>query len=94
MRTITIAGLPQGSETIWVQPRGVDRTETVNKYLDVRLMKRFMAGPSRLEGTVDFFNLLNANHVTAQTEAIGSTIGRPSRILTPRIVRLGITVHF
>jgi hypothetical protein len=94
MRTITIAGLPQGSETIWVQPRGVDRTETVNRFLDLRFMKRFVVGPSRLEGTIDIFNILNANHVQAQTEAIGSTIGRPSRILTPRIVRLGITVHF
>jgi hypothetical protein len=94
MRTVTIAGLPQGSETVWVQPRGVDRTETVNKFLDVRFLKRFVAGAARLEATVDVFNALNANHVAAQTEAIGSTIGRPSRILTPRIVRLGATVRF
>jgi hypothetical protein len=94
MRTITIAGLPQGSETVWVQPRGVDRTETVNKFLDVRFMKRFVAGLARIEGTIDIFNLLNANHVTGQTEAVGTTIGRPSRILTPRIVRVGATVRF
>ena len=66
--------MPQGSETVWVQPRGVDRTETVNKFVDVRLMKRFVVGASRLEATVDIFNLLNANHVQAQTEAIGSTM--------------------
>jgi hypothetical protein len=94
MRTITIAGLPQGSETIWVQPRGVDRTETVSKFIDVRLAKRFAVGMSKLEGTLDVFNLLNANHVQAQNEAIGSTLGRPSRILTPRIVRVGMTVKF
>jgi hypothetical protein len=94
MRTITIAGLPQGSETIWVQPRGVDRTETVNKFVDVRIAKRFAAGIARIEGSLDVFNVLNANHVLAQTEAIGSTLGRPSRILTPRIVRLGATVRF
>jgi len=93
-RTITIAGLPQGSETIWVQPRGVDRTETVTKFLDMRLLKRIAVGRSRLEGTLDVFNLLNANHVLAQNEAIGSTLGRPSRILTPRIVRLGVTARF
>jgi len=40
------------------------------------------------------FNLLNANHVLLMNEAIGSTLGRPSRILTPRIVRLGATVRF
>jgi hypothetical protein len=94
MRTITIAGLPQGSETVWVQPRGEDRTETVNRFLDVRLMKRFAVGRTRLEGSLDIFNLLNGNHVLAQTEAIGTTLGRPSRILAPRIVRFGATVRF
>ena len=48
----------------------------------------------RLEGTVDVFNLLNANHVTGQVEAIGTTIGRPNRILTPRIIRFGVTARF
>jgi hypothetical protein len=66
----------------------------VNTFLDVRFAKRFVARPSRLDGTVDIFNLLNANHVQAQNEAIGSTLDRPSRILTPRIVRLGITARF
>lgn len=94
MRTITFGGLPQGSETLWAQPRGVDRTETVNKFVDVRFAKTFPLGISRLEGSIDIFNLLNANHVLEQNEAIGSTIGRPSRILTPRIVRVGATVRF
>ena len=66
----------------------------MNKFLDVRLMKRFVVGASRLEATVDIFNMLNANHVQGQTEAIGSTIGRPARILTPRIVRFGATLRF
>jgi carboxypeptidase family protein len=94
MRTITIAGLPQGSETLWVQPRGVDRTETVSKFVDVRFAKRFAVGVSRVEGSVDVFNILNANPVLAQNEAVGTTLGRPSRILAPRIVRFGATVRF
>ena len=93
LRTINIA-LPQASETIYVQPRGVDRTETVTQFVDIRVGKRFALGFTRLEGSVDIFNLLNANHVLAQNEAIGTTIGRPSRILTPRIVRLGATFRF
>ena len=72
----------------------MDRTETVNKFLDVRLMKRFAVGRTRLEGSLDIFNLLNGNHVLAQTEAIGTTLGRPSRVLAPRIVRFGATVRF
>ena len=93
-RTVTIAGLAQGSETVWVQPRGEDRTETVSQFVDLRVAKRFNLGRTQLEGTVDLFNLLNANHVLLQNEAIGSTIGRPSRILAPRIVRFGVTARF
>lgn len=93
-RTLSVSGLSQGTETVWVQPRGVDRTETVSKFLDLRFAKRFPVGRSGLEGSVDVFNLLNANHVLAQNEAIGSTLGRPSRVLTPRIVRFGATVRF
>jgi hypothetical protein len=93
-RTLSVSGLSQGTETVWVQPRGDDRTETVNKFLDLRFAKRFTVSRTRLEGTVDIFNLLNANHVLAQTVAIGSTFGRPSRVLAPRIVRFGATVRF
>jgi hypothetical protein len=93
-RTLTAGGLTQGTETVWVQPRGRDRTDTVNKFVDLRLAKRVRMGTSRLEGTVDIFNLLNANHVLLQNEAIGTTFGRPSRILTPRIVRFGLAINF
>jgi hypothetical protein len=93
LRTIPIV-LPQASETIYVQPRGVDRSETVNRFVDVRIAKRFPLGFARIEGSLDVFNLLNANHVLLVNEAVGTTLGRPSRILTPRIVRLGATVRF
>jgi hypothetical protein len=94
-RTINITGLPQGTEsTLWVQPRGVDRTEVVDQFVDVRFMKRFVVNRARLEGSIDIFNLLNANHVLEQTEAIGTTLGRPSRVLAPRIIRVGFSVGF
>ena len=38
--------------------------------------------------------MLNANHVLLQNEAIGTTWGRPTRILTPRIIRFGVTARF
>jgi hypothetical protein len=94
VRTFQATGLTQGTQTVWVQPRGEDRTETVNKFLDVRVSKRLTVGRSRFEGTVDVFNLLNANHVLDQNTATGSTWGRPSRLLAPRIVRFGVTVRF
>jgi hypothetical protein len=84
----------QPSETIRVAQRGEDRTETVTKFLDLRFAKRFQVGRSNIEGTVDLFNLLNANHVLGQVTTVGATWGRPNRILTPRIVRFGITARF
>jgi hypothetical protein len=93
-RTLSVSGLPQGTETIWVQPRGEDRAESVTKFVDVRFGKRFTMGRARFEGTIDVFNFLNANHVQGQVEAIGSTTGRPNRILAPRIVRFGVTARF
>jgi hypothetical protein len=84
----------QPSETIRVQERGLDRTETVNQFLDLRFGKRFQVQRASLEGTIDLFNLLNANHVLLQTQTLGSTWGRPTRILTPRIIRFGITARF
>lgn len=95
VRTFTATGLTQGSLAgTYLQPRGEDRTETVNKFVDVRVAKRFAFGGARLEGNVDVFNLLNANHVLEQNTATGTTFGRPSRILAPRIVRFGLTARF
>jgi hypothetical protein len=66
----------------------------VNKFVDVSFAKRFQAGIANLEGSLDVFNLLNANHVLLQNEGIGTTWGRPSRILAPRIIRFGLTARF
>jgi hypothetical protein len=94
VRTFIATGLTQGNQTVWVQPRGEDRTETVTKFVDVRFSKRFVLANTRYEGTVDLFNVLNANHVLDQTTATGSTWGRPTRVLAPRIVRFGVTARF
>jgi hypothetical protein len=96
VRTATFAGLTasQASETVRLVPRGEDRTETVNQFLDIRFAKRFTLANGSVEPTFDVFNLLNANHVLLQNEQIGSTWARPTRILAPRIIRFGITARF
>ena len=94
IRTFQATGLTQGTQTVWVQPRGEDRTETVNKFVDVRVAKRFSLNRSRFEATVDLFNALNANHVLNQNTGIGTTWARPSLVLAPRIVRFGLTARF
>lgn len=92
-RTFTFSGLTtsQVSETVNVQQRGVDRTETVDKFVDLRFSKRF---DRRYEASMDLFNVLNANHVLGQGEALGGSWGRPNRILAPRIIRFGFTARF
>jgi hypothetical protein len=92
--SFTTPTLTQPSTTVRVATRGSDRTDTVNQFLDLRGSKRFTFGRASLEGTLDLFNVLNANHVLLQSEALGSTWGRPTRILTPRIIRLGATLRF
>jgi hypothetical protein len=94
VRTFQATGLTQGTQTVWVIPRGEDRTETVTKFVDIRFAKRFTVNRSRFEATVDLFNALNANHVLNQNTAIGTTWGRPSLVLAPRIVRFGLTARF
>ncbi|MGE3274000.1 MAG: carboxypeptidase regulatory-like domain-containing protein [Vicinamibacterales bacterium] len=95
-RTYTFRGLTtsQVSETVNVQQRGEDRTETVDKFVDVRLSKRFQLGLGNFEASLDLFNLLNANHVLGQTTSLGSSWSRPTRILAPRIIRFGLTARF
>lgn len=94
VRDAVFAGLTQASATVLVAPRGTDRTETVSKFLDLRFAKRLNFGGARVEGTVDLFNVMNADHVLNQVSRVGATFGRPSLILTPRIIRVGATLHF
>lgn len=93
-RQLSVSGLNQGTETVYVQPHGDDRTDTVNKFVDLRIARQFTVGRGKYEATMDVFNLLNANHVLLQLETIGSTLGRPSRILSPRVIRFGVTARF
>ena len=95
-RRFTFRGLTtsQVSETVRVQQRGEDRTDDVTKFMDIRFSKRFQAGLGNFEASIDLFNILNANHVLLQTDSLGSSFGRPTRILAPRIIRLGLTARF
>jgi Carboxypeptidase regulatory-like domain/TonB dependent receptor-like, beta-barrel len=106
LRQLSVRGLTQ-TETVYVAPRGTDRTEFVDKFIDIRVSKRFNLGDvARLEASLDLFNLLNANHVLDQSTSVGSSTssntiaplssswGRPSLIMTPRIIRLGVKLSF
>jgi hypothetical protein len=105
LRQLSVRGLTQ-TETVYVAPRGEDRTEFVEALADLRISKRFNLGDrARLEGSLDLFNLFNVNDVLDQNASVGSSTGptvatlstswgRPSLLVTPRIIRLGIKVSF
>ena len=64
---------------MFVQPHGEDRTETVNKFVDLRFGKRFSVGRAgSYEATVDIFNLLNANHVLLQLKPSAAPSAAPA----------------
>jgi len=74
--------------------------------VDVRVSKRFqLTEHTRFEASLDLFNLLNSNSILNQNAAVGSSTGptvaplstswgRPSLLLTPRIIRVGVKLSF
>jgi hypothetical protein len=95
-RTTVFSGLTasQASETIRLAQRGTDRTDDVTKLVDLRVSKKIAVRAAALELTVDLFNVMNANSVLLENEQIGPTWGTPTRILAPRVVRLGLSARF
>jgi hypothetical protein len=54
----------------------------------------FRAGRTKIEPTVDLYNLFNNNAVTNAVTTIGSSLGRPSAIVMGRLLRIGGHVTF
>ena len=82
--TMTVPLFPQG-KTLF-EPRLV--------LLDWRLSKIVRAGQLRLEGLVDFFNLLNANAALSVSNAFDSSWPRPTSTAPGRTIRLGAKVRW
>jgi hypothetical protein len=99
-------GLPQarqvqftGGQTIRsivlnVEPLGSIRLPNTD-LLDFRVAKRMAVGRGHtLEARFDFFNILNANFVTARNLRAGSTYLLPTAVILPRILQTGVTYSF
>lgn len=85
--------LNQGFVNIPLEPRGTFRYPNVS-ILDLRFSKLFKVNNWSVEGMVDLFNALNAGTVTSQVTTLGVSYGRPSRLLSPRIVGVGARFKF
>ena len=61
---------------------------------DLSFARPVSFGRVKISPKVDLFNILNANPVTAEVLTFGTSLGRPTSILNPRLMRLGLTVEF
>ncbi|MEO8259409.1 MAG: TonB-dependent receptor [Acidobacteriota bacterium] len=88
-----VPGLSQASVSVRLNQPGTLYNDRINQ-LDFSLSKAFRAAGAEVRPTVDLFNMLNANPVTGQVNAYGSSLNNVTAILAPRLVRFGVTVKF
>jgi hypothetical protein len=62
--------------------------------LDVSLRKIFHVKKTRLDASVDIFNVTNSNVVLSEVTTYGPTLGNPTQILQPRLLRLSFNMKF
>jgi len=88
-----VPGLTRSSQTVRLQPNDVERYPT-RKLVDLRFGRIFRIGERRVEPFVDVYNLFNANTVLGDVTTWGSSLGRISETINPRIARIGVKVNF
>src|SRR5581483_8997933 len=91
--TAQVPGLTQVTQSVKVAANGDYRYPWQN-LVDIRFVKVFRAGSTRIEPTLDIFNLFNNNAVTSAVTTVGSSLGRPSAIVMGRLVRVGGRISF
>jgi hypothetical protein len=80
--------------TVNVAPIGTIVLPASNLW-NVRFAKRIRLGSGRtLEARFDYFNIFNANFVTAEGTTEGPTYLVPTAVILPRILQMGVTFTF
>jgi hypothetical protein len=92
------SGLTQFSETVILQPAGIQRLPSVNQ-LNLRLSREFVVNDRwHVRPAVDFFNLTNAQttiaEVTQWTPPNGGIYLKPSLAINPFVTRFGLRFTF
>ena len=86
--------LTRASQTVFLSDRGDERFPSVT-LLDLRISKAFrFAGSRRIEPQFDIYNLTNSSVVTTLNSGVGTTYLQPTAIVSPRIMKISIAVHF
>src|SRR5437773_2453234 len=91
-------GLNQGSETVILQPAGIQRLPSVNQ-LNLRFSREFVLNDRwHLTPTVDFFNLTNSqttiSEVSQWSPPTGGSYLLPSLAINPCVPRFGLRFTF
>ena len=85
--------LTQTSVNVQLNPPGSLYRQRINQ-LDLTVGKEFRIGNARLLPKIEFFNLLNASPVLAETTTFGPALGRPTSVLLARFFRVSARVEF
>jgi hypothetical protein len=88
-----LSTLTQASVTARLNQPNTLFLDTVNQ-LDVSFSKTVKSGRVEFRPELGIFNALNANPVTAQTNAFGPALDRVTAILPGRLMRIGVTVKY
>jgi hypothetical protein len=85
--------LTRSSQTVRLTRRGDERLPDVAMF-DLRISRAFRFGERRITPMMELFNLGNADTVVGYNVNVGSSYLRPTEILSPRLLRLGISIDF
>jgi carboxypeptidase family protein len=92
---LVIPNMTAANLNIPLAPPGTDFAERVNQ-LDVSFAKWFQVGKTRLQGQLDFFNVLNQSSVLAvrSLNYLTTSYMQPSSVLQGRIIRLATQMRW
>jgi len=62
--------------------------------LDLSFGKSLTYGRLHFSPKIDVFNVFNANPVLAEVITIGPSLGQPTSVLNPRLIRVGANIVF
>jgi hypothetical protein len=85
--------LTRASQVVLLSNRGDERLDTVS-LIDLRLSRAFRFGTRRISPQFDIYNVTNQYTPQGVTVGVGSTYLRPTSILAPRIMRVGVAFNF
>jgi hypothetical protein len=81
------------SETINLIAPGSKYLPQINQW-DLNVRKVFKMRRVQADASLDFFNVLNTSVVLAENQNFGSSLGLPTQIFTPRLLRISSSLKF